>query len=84
MYNIVKITFVKTPYLLSQFTFIASRSASNTPAKPKTPGGDRFIPSRMSTNYDISHFKVNQKCLIVLFNVLLRTFISTNYLILFS
>lgn len=36
----------------------ASKSASNTPAKPKTPGGDRFIPSRMSTNFDISHFKV--------------------------
>lgn len=39
----------------------ASRSASNTPAKPKTPGGDRFIPSRMSTNFDISHFKMNQE-----------------------
>lgn len=45
-------------------SFLASRSASNTPAKPKTPGGDRFIPSRMSTNFDMSHFKVNQKCVL--------------------
>lgn len=29
-----------------------------TPAK--TPnGGDRFIPSRSTTNFDLSHYKVN-------------------------
>lgn len=47
---------------IKNYSFLASRSASNTPAKPRTPGGDRFIPSRMSTNFDMSHFKVNQKC----------------------
>ncbi|XP_066588824.1 cell division cycle protein 20 homolog [Prorops nasuta] len=37
-----------------------SPSRGNTPAK--TPiGGDRFIPSRSATNFDLSHYKIQQQ-----------------------
>lgn len=37
------------------------RSGGATPSQPKTPGGgDRFIPSRSATNFDLVHYKINQ------------------------
>lgn len=39
----------------------------NKGAGPKTPngggGGDRFIPNRASTNFDLGHYKVGAKCI---------------------
>lgn len=42
-----------------------------TPAK--TPnGGDRFIPSRATTNFDLSHYKVNEHLILDSQNILQR------------
>ncbi|XP_014286017.1 cell division cycle protein 20 homolog isoform X1 [Halyomorpha halys] len=32
---------------------------SKTPGKGKTPGGDRFIPTRSATDFELGHFKLN-------------------------
>lgn len=52
----------KTPAKTPSKNKSPGRSTTPTPSKgAKTPsGGDRFIPSRSATNFDLGHFKINQ------------------------
>ncbi|GLV44001.1 fizzy [Carabus blaptoides fortunei] len=52
----------KTPSKTPSKSKSPSRSTTPTPNKgAKTPnGGDRFIPSRSNSNFDLGHFKINQ------------------------
>lgn len=52
-----KIISISSKYRIRSFNFIFNNTGRVTPAK--TPnGGDRFIPSRSTTNFELSHYKV--------------------------
>lgn len=59
----------KTPVKGSENDYQKVKTPSKTPKKSKTPtpnkggktpGGDRFIPSRSASNFDLAHYKLSQ------------------------
>ncbi|XP_029659332.1 cell division cycle protein 20 homolog isoform X1 [Formica exsecta] len=55
-----KIISISSKYRIRSFNFIFNNTGRVTPAK--TPnGGDRFIPSRSTTNFELSHYKILQQ-----------------------
>lgn len=59
----------KTPVKGGENDYQKSKTPSKTPKKSKTPtpnkggktpGGDRFIPSRSASNFDLAHYKLSQ------------------------
>ncbi|XP_018571898.1 cell division cycle protein 20 homolog [Anoplophora glabripennis] len=60
----------KTPTKGNENDYQRNKTPSKTPSKksrtptpnkgPKTPGGDRFIPLRSASNFDLAHYKLTQ------------------------
>ena len=48
----------KTPRRSPSRAGTPSRDGAGTPGRKTPGGGDRFIPNRSSTDYEVSHFKI--------------------------